>query len=62
MTLLHQPLKECSVFNGEYITGDIDDLYLKRLENIRSEAAKKSKKKHGDKKEKNLAADLHSDG
>ena len=52
---------ECSVFNGEYITGDVDDLYLKRLENIRSDAAKKSKKKQSDKKEKNLVADLHND-
>ena len=52
---------ECSVFNGEYITGDVDDLYLKRLENIRSDAAKKSKKKQSDKKGKNLVADLHND-
>ncbi|PCJ28705.1 MAG: amidophosphoribosyltransferase [SAR86 cluster bacterium] len=41
---------ECSVFNGEYITGDVDEVYLKRLENIRSDAAKKSKKKGGGKK------------
>jgi hypothetical protein len=39
----------------------VDDLYLKRLENIRSDAAKKSKKKQSDKKEKNLVADLHND-
>jgi amidophosphoribosyltransferase len=52
---------ECSVFNGEYITGDVDDLYLKRLENIRSDVAKKSKKKQSDKKGKNLVADLHND-
>jgi amidophosphoribosyltransferase len=36
---------ECSVFNGEYVTGDVDEVYLKRLENIRSDAAKKGKKK-----------------
>tara|TARA_B110000858_G_scaffold89259_1_gene103181 strand:- start:4979 stop:6484 length:1506 start_codon:yes stop_codon:yes gene_type:complete len=34
---------ECSVFNGEYITGDIDEIYLKRLENLRSDAAKAKK-------------------
>ncbi|MEC9299540.1 MAG: amidophosphoribosyltransferase, partial [Pseudomonadota bacterium] len=27
---------ECSVFDGEYITGDVDEMYLKRLENIRN--------------------------
>ena len=26
---------ECSVFNGEYITGDVDEIYLKRLEGAR---------------------------
>ncbi|MEO1932385.1 MAG: amidophosphoribosyltransferase, partial [Pseudohongiella sp.] len=52
---------ECSIFNGEYITGDVDDLYLKRLENLRSDAAKKSKKKQSDKKGKNLMADRHND-
>jgi len=31
---------ECSVFNGEYITGDVDDEYLKKLENTRNDAAK----------------------
>lgn len=31
---------DCSVFNGEYITGDIDDLYFKRLEEQRSDASK----------------------
>ncbi len=31
---------ECSVFDGKYITGDIDDLYFKKLENKRSDKAK----------------------
>lgn len=53
---------ECSVFNGEYITGDVDEVYLKRLENIRSDAAKKSKKKGNHSKENNLVADLGNDG
>jgi len=52
---------ECSVFNGEYITGDVDEVYLKRLENMRNDAAKSSKKKNGSSKEQNLATDLHAD-
>jgi amidophosphoribosyltransferase len=31
---------DCSVFNGEYVTGDIDAAYLERLENSRSDAKK----------------------
>ncbi len=52
---------ECSVFDGEYITGDVDEVYLKRLENIRNDAAKQSKK-NGSAKHHNLVSDLHSDG
>lgn len=52
---------ECSVFNGEYITGDVDEVYLKRLENIRSDAAKKSRKKGGAASKKGMVADLHND-
>ena len=52
---------ECSVFDGKYITGDVDEVYLKRLENIRNDAAKQSKK-NGSAKHHNLISDLHSDG
>ena len=52
---------ECSVFNGEYITDDVDEVYLKRLENIRSDAAKSLKKNGGSAVEPNLVADLHND-
>ena len=52
---------ECSVFDGEYITGDVDEMYLKRLENIRNDAAKQSKK-NGSAKHHNLVSGLHSDG
>jgi amidophosphoribosyltransferase len=54
---------ECSVFDGQYITGDVDEVYLKRLESRRSDAVKKSTKKGkgGQTKGKNLVADLHSD-
>lgn len=53
---------ECSVFNGEYITGDVDEVYLKRLENTRSDAAKKARKKNKPAKDKNLVSDLHDGG
>ena len=52
---------ECSVFNGEYITGDVDEVYLKRLENIRNDAAKKARKKNKPTREKNQVTDLHND-
>ena len=42
---------ECSVFNGEYITGDVDEIYLKRLEGKRNDQAKLNKAgKKGDDK------------
>ena len=31
---------ECSVFDGEYITGDVDKNYLGRIEALRNDAAK----------------------
>ena len=31
---------ECSVFNGEYVTGDIDENYLERLSLARSDKVK----------------------
>lgn len=34
---------DCSVFNGEYLTGDVDSEYLKQLENERSDDVKQSK-------------------
>ncbi|MEC8858478.1 MAG: amidophosphoribosyltransferase [Pseudomonadota bacterium] len=34
---------ECAVFNGEYITGDVDQQYLKALEAARNDAAKKAR-------------------
>ncbi|MBL4820483.1 MAG: amidophosphoribosyltransferase [Gammaproteobacteria bacterium] len=49
---------ECSVFDGEYVTGDVDEIYLKRLENDRNDSTKKQKKNSGFGKENNLLADL----
>ena len=34
---------DCSVFNGNYVTGDVDSGYLRRLEEDRSEASKDQK-------------------
>lgn len=54
---------ECAVFNGEYITGDVDEVYLRRLEMSRNDAAKRSKNGHESaSKQHNLVADLSSDG
>lgn len=52
---------ECSVFDGDYVTGDVDEVYLKRLEFTRNDAAKKSRKKNGQSKQQNLVADFHND-
>lgn len=47
---------DCSVFNGNYVTGDINDDYLKRLEQIRNDGAKQKK----DAVEDPDAIDLHN--
>jgi amidophosphoribosyltransferase len=52
---------ECSVFNGNYVTGDVDEVYLKRLANIRNDAAKMGKKKNNQTRKQNLVADLNTD-
>lgn len=38
---------DCSVFDGEYITGDIDDDYLNALQAARNDAAKKRTNSEG---------------
>lgn len=52
---------ECSVFDGQYITGDVDEVYLKRLESMRSDAAKKSREKGGQAQDESPVADMHND-
>jgi amidophosphoribosyltransferase len=52
---------ECSVFNGEYVTGDVDEVYLRRLENLRSDTAKAVNKRNSDTKERSIAADLKTE-
>lgn len=34
---------ECSVFDGKYITGDVDQVYLQKLERIRNDVAKQKR-------------------
>ena len=34
---------ECSIFNGKYVTDDIDDKYLRNLEDVRNDKSKSSR-------------------
>ncbi len=43
---------ECAVFDGNYITGDVDEKYLQKLEDKRNDAAKKMSKKGNSKSRK----------
>ena len=36
---------DCAVFDGKYVTGDVDDAYLKALEEARNDLAKKRTRK-----------------
>jgi amidophosphoribosyltransferase len=36
---------ECSVFDGKYVTGDVDEEYLRKLENNRNDVMKKMRSK-----------------
>ncbi|CUS42715.1 Amidophosphoribosyltransferase [hydrothermal vent metagenome] len=47
---------DCSVFNGNYITGDINDEYFERLSQLRNDATKEGKRVV-----ENVAIDLHYD-
>lgn len=39
---------DCSVFDGQYITGDVDELYLQRLEKERADQAKSERREQSD--------------
>ncbi len=53
---------ECAVFDGKYVTGDVDEMYLKRLEMSRNDAAKRNKNGgEGISKQQNLVTDLSGD-
>jgi amidophosphoribosyltransferase len=47
---------DCSVFNSEYVTGDINEAYFDRLQAARSDASKSSINS-----EEDVAIDLHND-
>ncbi len=51
---------ECSVFDGNYITSDVDEIYLRRLENTRNDAARQSRGKVARLHEQNLVADFYN--
>ena len=52
---------ECSVFNGEYITGDVDEIYLERLKSQRSDGVKHGQNKGGESNKVNQIADINSE-
>ncbi|UZK03553.1 amidophosphoribosyltransferase [Venatoribacter cucullus] len=47
---------DCSVFTGEYVTGDINDAYFDRLSQLRNDASKGKRNAV-----ENVAIDLHND-
>lgn len=49
---------DCSVFNGEYVTGDIDQAYLNQLEALRNDDSKSAKQEQDD---ETALVDLHND-
>lgn len=51
---------DCSVFDGKYVTGDIDEAYLERLQMSRSDAAKR--KKNAELQAEGTIVDLHNGG
>jgi len=50
---------DCSVFNGEYVTGDISEGYLERLEKARSDV--KKNKQNVEEDDDESVIDLHND-
>lgn len=51
---------DCSVFDGDYITGDVDDAYIQRLSIERSDNAKQQRDNPGSRSEAALI-DVHND-
>ncbi|MCW9010108.1 amidophosphoribosyltransferase, partial [Marinobacter sp.] len=49
---------ECSVFTGDYITGDVDEAYLTRLEDLRKDEKRSTSQVAND---DNAIIDLHND-
>jgi amidophosphoribosyltransferase len=52
---------DCSVFDGQYVAGNIDGEYLQRLESSRNDSAKRKRnKERADALAENEAVDLHN--
>ena len=51
---------DCSVFDGNYVTGDIDDQYLRELAASRSDAAKKRRNAPVDNVDESNIVDLQN--
>ncbi|GAA5316814.1 MAG: amidophosphoribosyltransferase [Candidatus Pelagadaptatus aseana] len=51
---------DCSVFTGEYVTGDVDQAYLDRLDEARNDSSKANKEKGIDQGD-NAVVGLHND-
>ena len=51
---------ECSVFDGKYIAGDVDQAYLERLESQRNDNAKSTKEENQYLSDSNFAIGLHN--
>ena len=45
---------DCSVFNGDYVTGDVDDSYLNHIHALRNDDAKHQKKSKQDNKKESV--------
>ncbi|MCB1693782.1 MAG: amidophosphoribosyltransferase, partial [Pseudomonadales bacterium] len=39
---------DCSIFDGDYVTGGVDEAYLARIESQRNDAAKSARGSAGD--------------
>ncbi len=52
---------ECSVFNGEYITGDVDQTYLNRIDELRNDKAKQKGDASSDIKKRSVIG-IHNNG
>ena len=52
---------ECSVFNGEYVTGDVDEIYLERLKSQRNDLVKQGQKKGVESTKGKQVADMNSE-
>ena len=55
------PRFDCSVFNGDYITGDVDSDYLDQLEQTRSDSVKAAREKALAEKSESAIIGMHND-